>query len=315
MEPQPRALESIMRRQSQVVTRQQVLHLGGDGDWIRSRVRSGHWRRQYYGVYVTTTGPMTWRTRATAAVLYAGAGAALSHSAAAYRLGLSTRAPSTIELSIPHARVVSPAPGLRLHRRRMMPAAHGRPRTVTTAETFVDLADRARSIDDVVGLATRAARVTHSRALRVAVASRTRLRHRRLLEDVLGDVDVGVESPLERRYHYDVERAHGLPRATLQRREALPGLWLRSDCTYDPWRVRVELDGQLGHPGGASAADIWRDNAVRVHTGDITLRYRWVHIAATPCETASQVARALHARGWWGTVRSCGPRCPAGHSG
>lgn len=76
--------------------------------------------------------------------------------------------------------------------------------------------------------------------------------------------------------------------------------------------MRVELDGQLGHPGGATDADVWRDNVVRVHTGDITLRYRWVHITATSCETASQVAQALRAGGWRGSVKACGPQCRAG---
>jgi len=72
---------------------------------------------------------------------------------------------------------------------------------------------------------------------------RSRYKHRKLLGDILRDVAVGAESPLEMRFLHDVERPHGLPRGNRQqRRQGLPYL---SDVGYNGYRVLVELDGRL----------------------------------------------------------------------
>ena len=63
---------------------------------------------------------------------------------------------------------------------------------------------------------------------------------------------------------------------------------------------------------GRDDDDVWRDNAVRVTHGDVTLRYRWRHVAGAPCATAAQVAAALRARGWQGSPARCAPRMPGG---
>ena len=118
-----------------------------------------------------------------------------------------------------------------------------------------------------------------------------------------------MESPLELRYHRRVERRHGLPAAALQVRAVIDGHLTRADALYEGHGVRIELDGAVGHTGARQADDLWRDNAVLIERSEITLRYRWRHVAVFPCETAAQVAAALAARGWPGTPRPCGPRC------
>lgn len=117
--------------------------------------------------------------------------------------------------------------------------------------------------------------------------------HRALLLDLLAEAEDGVESPLERRYQRDVERRHHLPRAQPQVRERLTNGWIRADAVYLGLGVRTELDGALAHPFGRTDADTWRDNAVLIERGDITLRYRWAHVAARPCAVAAQVQAAL----------------------
>ena len=84
---------------------------------------------------------------------------------------------------------------------------------------------------------------------------------------------------------------------------------IRSDARYPEYGVRVELDGELAHPGRATSADLYRDNDVLIDTGERTFRYRWTHVAGTPCRTASQLGRALRQGGWEGSVRVCGPGC------
>ena len=54
-------------------------------------------------------------------------------------------------------------------------------------------------------------RRTTAARLAATLTSMSRLRHRALLLEILGEVASGAYSVLERRYLRDVERAHGLP--------------------------------------------------------------------------------------------------------
>ncbi len=194
-----------------------------------------------------------------------------------------------------------------------MPAVLGRPAVVRRAPTLVDVVAQQTRTDDVVSLVCAAVRAgTRVEQIRAELASRARPRHGTLLAELLAEVADGVESPLERRYRRDVERRHALPVATLQVRQHVGGRWIRADALYLGLGVRAELDGELAHPGGRTSDDVWRDNAVSVERAELTLRYRWQHVAGDPCGTAAQLERALHARGWRGEGRPCGPSCPIG---
>lgn len=305
------ALRRLAARQDDVVTTAQCLELGLSDGWVRRRVQSARWQSLHLGVHVVHSGPVPWRTRARAGLLHAGEGAALSHRSAGALHGLVLERPRVIEVSIPHRRRVEPSEGVRVERRRVMPPSTGRLRTVTRPETVVDLLGVMATDDAVVALLVAAVRAgtTPDEVLR-ALAGRPSARRRRLAVELLAEVAEGVESPLELRYRRDVERRHGLPHARLQVRERLDGGWIRADCRYVGLGVRVELDGRLAHPGGRTDDDTWRDNAVLLSSGDLTLRYRWSHVRLTPCRTATQVAAALRAHGWQGRPRRCTPTCP-----
>lgn len=305
-------LRALARVHEGVLSTAQLSRLGADPAWIHRQIAAGRWQRVHRGVLYLYSGPLPWRSRALAAVLHAGDGAALSHRAAGHLLGFVAQQPETLDVSIPAHRRVRPTPGVRVHLRRTMPPWRGFLPAVVAEETAVDLVETARSTDDAVAVLCAAVHIgTPVAAIAAAAERRARLRRRALLDELLADVAAGVESPLERRYHHDVERRHGLPRARLQRTEVAGGQWIRADCIYEGFGVRVELDGRLGHPDGRTDADTWRDNAVLLEHGDRTLRYRWRHVAATPCLTAAQVATALRAGGWPGELRPCGPGCRA----
>lgn len=266
-------------------------------------------------MYVTHTGAVSWRTTMVAALRYSGPRAALSHASAdAFWFDAVRRGGiAPVEVSVPWERPVRPQPGLRVHRQRQMPDVWpGLVPVTTDAETVVDLVARAAGTDDVVGILTRASRRTHLESIRLAAEQRTRLRHRDLLGEIVAEVELGIESPLELRYHRDVEQRHRLPTATLQVREQLDGQWIRADRRYRAYRTRVELDGRLAHPGGRTDLDTWRDNAALLATEEITLRYRWSHVAGAACRTAAQVVIALRRGGWTGTPRPCDLTCPLG---
>lgn len=297
-------------RQSGAVTTAQVVAAGGDRAWLSRRVASGRWQRLHRGVVATYSGPLAWSTTAWGALLYAGRGAALSHASAAYRQGLTSTAPRVIDVTVPSARRVAPTGGVHVHHRTGRLLASGRPPTTWRGDTVVDLVAAARSVDDAVGWVCRAARAGASPPeIADALARRRPFRNAALLGEIVAEVRAGIESPLERRYHRDVEGRHALPRAHLQVCEVVRGLWIRADGIYEGYGVRVELDGNLGHPGGRTDADTWRDNAVLLASADLTLRYRWRHVAATPCATAAQLAEALARGGWRGKPRRCGPHC------
>lgn len=176
--------------------------------------------------------------------------------------------------------------------------------------TVLDLTSRSANADALLGLLTQGIRRgTTPDALLELLAERPRQRWRRLLRDLLADCDLGVESALEWRYQHDVVRRHGLPQFELQSRHKVGGRWIRADSRCADFGVRTELDGALAHPGGRTDKDTWRDNDALIDTGEITLRYRWVHVAGQPCRTAAQVTRALSRGGWTGTPRTCGPSC------
>lgn len=314
-----RRIEQLAEHHEHVLTREQLLDEGATDRWVRHLADTGSWQRPFPGVYITHSGKPEWLTRVAAALAYTGPGAALSHSTASdwwfeTAATRERRLTEPVEISIPARRTVTSQDGLRVHRRRTMPRIlGGRLDAVRPDETAIDLVARAETSDDVIDILIRATRkVVHPNAVLLALERRGKVRGRRLVVDLLSEVIDGVESPLELRYRRDVERAHRLPGAELQAREKLSGGWIRADCRYRGLGVRVELDGKLAHPGGRTDKDTWRDNAAVLEAEEITLRYRWSHIAGTPCATAAQVVAALHRGGWDGAPRPCRPTCPLG---
>jgi hypothetical protein len=294
-----RAIYRLARRQQGAISRAQVLASGGSASMLRGKMRSGRWRRIWPGVYVTFTGPIPWMTRAHAALLYAGSGAVLGPRASSYLHRISKTPPRTIDVLVPSTRTVVDQPGLRVSGgARPERAAPSQPRHLHRAATVVALLELARTDDELVAALCDGVRAgCPPEALLEELATRARMPQRRLLQDMLAEVQAGIESPLERRFHHDVERRHGLPRAVLQQRQRLRGKWIRADRVFRGHGVRAELDGRLAHPGGRTDEDCWRDNEVGIADGDLTLRYRWRHVVGAPCTTAAQVARALRSRG------------------
>lgn len=302
------AFDDVIRRQAGVVSLRQALAAGVGESQLSGRVARGEWQRVFPGVYATFSGQIPWLARAHGAVLYSGRQAALGFEAAAYLLHLEQSPPRVLDVCIPRGRKVREQPGVRIHRRKEL-RAHGLPRRTSLEVTVFDLVGRAGTADEVVGIVTTAARKGVDPAFMVdLLQGRARQRWRPLLTDMFTEPGEGIESPLEYRYHHDVERRHGLPRAELQHRQLLGFSEIRADVRYATYSTRVELDGRIAHADRADD-DLWRDNEVAIPSGELTLRYRWPHVAGTPCRTADQVARAVQARGWAGQPFRCGPTC------
>jgi hypothetical protein len=276
---------------------------------VERLIRQGHWQRLERSVYFTSAEDPSWTSLAWAGVLLGGHQARVGGSAAGFLHGLLEAPPKPITVLVPSDQVTRSRYPWRFRREGdgiRDARSPGSPPRTTVEDTVLDLCDDGTA-GQAIGWVTQAvqSRRTTVGQLRRALQRRRRSHHRQLLEDLLGDVAAGVESPLELRYLRDVERPHGLPRADRQNYGRNP---FRRDVVYLPFRLVVELDGRLGHEGMGRFRDMWRDNVTTVG-GELTLRYGLLDIAERPCVVAQQVGTVLHRQGWAGPFTRC-PHCP-----
>ena len=319
--PQRRRRDSwseLAEAQAGVVSRTQLLDLGMSSGAVASRLRSGRWSRLLPGVYLTWTGPRSDLASVWAAVLYAGEASAAGGLTALWLWGVVPAPPDVVTVCVPSTRRVTGQPGLRvLVRRGWAAAVHpaALPPRLRVEEALLDVVAAADDETRVVDLVLRAVNGRHTTPARVlaALARRRRTRWRRLVEELLTEVDDGVRSPLELRWARDVERRHGLPRGERNAADVdATGRRRYRDVRFRRWGLVVELDGREAHPDGARFRDRVRDNAV-VERGEVPLRYGWSEVASDPCGVAAQVVRVLQANGWTGAPRPCRPGCPIGN--
>jgi hypothetical protein len=306
-----------LQAQSKVVSRQQACDAGWPEGTIDGRLRSGTWQRLQRGAYAAFTGDPSREAKLWAAVLRVGPGAVLSHETAAEVHGLIDKPIGHIHISVPAERrpVRRKIRGVVVHRSRCLvpewQPPWRLPRT-TVQDTILDLAAAARTFDDAYGWISRGIgrRLTSPQSLGKALAARSRIRWRAWITEALQDAADGVHSPLERNYVHGVERVHGLPPARRQARFRHGSGTRYLDNLYEDYGVCVEVDGLTAHPAEGRWRDIRRDN-VNLALGIATLRYGWPDTTEHRCRTAAEIAAVLRRRGWPGTLRPCGPGCPA----
>jgi hypothetical protein len=304
-----------LRYQARVVTRAQALGAGLSLGAIRHRVTTGRWQRIHPGVFATFSGPLPREAQLWAAVLYAGAGAVLSHETAAELQRLLDKAAPLIHVSVPSARRVVPQKGIKIHIVRNV--RYGRrfplgvlPQTFVE-ETILDLVSEAETFDEVCGLITRAfgRRLTSEGSLRATAELRKRLRWRSDMDALITEAAHGTHSLLEYYYDHDVESAHSLPKSARQtpytKEDGGKGF---RDRLYQEYAVVVELDGASAHPEESRWADRERDNHAAVGRKQ-TLRFGWKHVRHKACDTAAMTAVVLRNHGWRGSPKPCSPAC------
>jgi hypothetical protein len=281
---------------------------------VKHRVATGQWQRLFPRVYVTYSGPVLHEHRLTAALAYAGDGAALSHGTAAGRHGLPGASTDLIHLVVPATRRIAPQHRLRIHYTRDLPAGDRRSvrgLSCTSVErTVLDLvraAPSAGTAADILANAVGSGRTTSAR-LRSHVESRRGVPYRVDLLEVLTETQAGARSPLEVR-HGRICRDHGLPIGERQLRQLLEGRVTYVDDFLEEFGIVTELDGRRGHELAADRfRDQRRDNANTV-VGRAVLRVGWRAALDEPCEVARRRAALLRHRGWTGVTTPCGPAC------
>ncbi|QVT81835.1 hypothetical protein ENKNEFLB_04253 [Nocardioides aquaticus] len=320
MDESPAVVRALLQRQDGVVARRQALEAGlGEAD-VRRMLRGRTWTTLLPGVYVDHTGRPSWTQHAWAAVL--ATWPAALHGGSALRAydgpvpGRPDRGRPAVHVAVDRSRSrPSPLDGVVVHQVARLDETVlwnlGPPRQ-RYADAVLDTAAAAGAELDRVAVLARAAgsRRTTAAQLVAALAQRTRYPRRRWTQDVLRDVAEGTCSVLEHRYLTGVERAHGLPRAERQRREAGVAGVVYRDVTLGA--AVVELDGRLHHDDPlARDLDLERDLDVAA-SGRTTVRLGWGQVLDRPCRTAAKVAAFLRQHGVEAYARPCGPGCPAG---
>jgi very-short-patch-repair endonuclease len=319
----PEACRELLDLQHGVIARWQAPSVGLPPHVIDTRLRQGRWQSLYRGSYAAFTGPPPRTSILWAAALRGGPDAVLSHQTAAGVDGLTDKITGPIHLTIRASQRLNitaaerhrAVPGLRIHRSARLAVARHPLRTpprTRIEETALDLVDQSTTLDEAMAWLSSACgrRLTTAEILRDALAERARMRWRPLLSEILNDITDGAHSALENRYVRDAERAHRLPVAIRQDKALRNQRAQYRDNLYKKYRLIVELDGQLAHPGSGRWSDIRRDNA-NVISGVLTLRYSWTDLITRPCSVAAEVAVVLQSRGWAGQPAACGPQCPA----
>lgn len=304
VDPAP-ALISLAAAQAGVLSVEQT-ELFGLGRHSRSRLlESGRWRRLEGPILHTLPTEPEWLSYAWGGILLGGGSSRLGGSAAGYLHGLVPEPPDQITVLVPKSKPIRDRYPWEFRREQAglrSSTSPGSPPRLTVEDTVLDLCEGA-DVAAIVDLLTLAVNTRHTtaRRIRTVLAQRPRHSRRQLLEEILGDVAIGVRSTLEHRYLRDVERAHGLPVGRRQQRAGRPEL---RDVVYEAYRLVVELDGRLGHTGLGSFRDMRRDNVATVQ-GEASLRYGTRDVAGLPCAVAWQVAGVLIDRGWPGFPTSC----------
>ena len=295
----PDRLLAIAHKQQGAISRTQCLANGVSDDVIGRLVRNGDARRLAHGV--VALGQSSWMQNVWAGLLLAGQGAVVGGLAAAMMNGLLEQPPpSVIDIYAPKSLTQHVGPW-RFHRAHR--AAYGNPPHTGIEQTFVDLAGSIPD-DQVIALLAAADYKVNTSLIREMLAQHRRCRGRDQLTRLMSDFDGGILSVLEFRYALLVERRHKLP---VPIRQGKPVGAHPCDVLYDKYKLIIELDGRRFHEGLVASGDARLDNC-HLLAGYTTMRFGWSDVNNSPCRVAGEVAAALIARGWPGTLTKC-PDC------
>jgi very-short-patch-repair endonuclease/predicted transcriptional regulator of viral defense system len=285
-------IAGLAAHQHGVLSRKQLCALGLDDAAIARRVKDGRLHRVHRGVYAVGHGDLTTHGRFLAAVLSCGAGAALSHQAAAVLWGLRKPQGPRIDVTVP------PSGGRSRRRLLIVHRSPLEPEEVVVKEA-IPVTSPARTLVDLAGVLTRRQlerTIDEAEFLGLHVDAPLTRRGSRgvaLLRAVLEEHNAGstwTRSELEERMLALCRRA-GLPAPLVN--QVVAG-W-EVDFLWPDQRLAVETDGWSSHRGrGAFERDRLRDAAL-VEAGWRVVRITRARLARDPQGVAAQLARLLGA--------------------
>jgi hypothetical protein len=271
-QPAPPTWRELLDQQERVISRVQARRGGMSEDQWQWHLDSGRWQSVLYGVAVAHSGDVTPRQRAWAGVLFPNGDAFLSADAAMIEHGVKLPAPT--ELHVVCARQVVPQayrsepddPVVRLttHRAARLAAwAHPVKRPPVLRLPYAVLHAAAWAASDRAAEWRVAAAVQQRRTvpkdLRAALVEMPRLDRRRLIREVLDDVELGAHAASELDLLRFLRR-HGLPLPDRLQRPVRSGTVRYLDAWWERQRVNAEMDGAHHRIIGT-----WDDDALRAN--------------------------------------------------
>lgn len=314
--------QRILDEQHGIITTKQMYENGVNKDSIDHCVETGQWLRVFRGVISVTNGPLTREMQLSAALLYAGRGALLSHASAAEEWGWIQPGPGPIHVTVPYGCSATSRPptmrhakqnftsesneqihpGVVVHRSRAMGhiGVETNPARTSIADTVLDLAvaepsSRLATIALVSAMSSGGVNVA---AMTRKIEARRPMRYSKPILHTLALMRDGVHSALEHRYVLDVEQAHGLPAGQRQAPVFVDGRKLFEDIRYEICDLIVRLDGQAFHSVKQRRfRDRRRDNAAELRNLP-RLVYGWHEVTQDPCGVYREVREVLVREGW-----------------
>ncbi|MDS1269816.1 hypothetical protein RIF23_05850 [Lipingzhangella sp. LS1_29] len=303
-EPHPNhALNTLLREQDHVLSREQALALGFTPAAIKHRTRrGGPWRVGPRGVYFAFPTQPTRNQQQIAALLYAGPRSLLTGAAALghYRMRYLPE-PTDIDLLIPHDEAVLSRRGIDVHRTRRMPKPrmHG-PFRLAPAYRAVADAVRKTSMPNV-------ARALVSEAVQSGICTVAQLdtelrdgpiRDSAMLRDVLSEVMAGAASAPECEAVHLVKTS-GLPQPLWNPKLLAPDGSLL--CIPDAWwqehLVALEIESYEWHVNAEHWARTLRRRALAAAHGVRVLPFTPRQIRSDPDGFIETLRLALAAPG------------------
>jgi hypothetical protein len=292
------AVRQVLRRQYDLITRQQALMSGMTEATLRHKLRAdGPWRIVLPGVYLSHAGLLTGGQREAAAVLYAGRGCVITGLAALARQGVRVPLTETVDLLIPHHLSRQSAEFVRVHRTKRMPdkpVIIGGIRWAPVPRAAADAARGQLDPRDVRAFVAHAVQQDRCSVLQLATELRAGSSHGpSALREALAEVADGVASPAEGDLRKLVRRG-GLPEPMYN-----PSLFDGPEFLGKPdawWKdegVAGEVDSKEWHLSPQDWANTLARHARMSARGIIVMHFTPGQLRAKPAEVIAQLRSAL----------------------
>lgn len=280
---------------------------------LRWQIKAGKWQSPCHGIVVTHSGPLTDSQILRIALERSGPGAVLAGLTAAkldHFKGFDDSGPVAdfpiYVLTQPGTKRRPAPPGLNVvvHQSRLLTEKDVHPiwtpRRTRIARSLVDAASWTKT--DRGTMAVLAAGVQQGRVrvedLREVLDRIGMVRRRRLMLDILGDIEGGAQALSELDFTRKVVQQFGLPEPSRQvgkRDSRNRRRWI--DVVFEEWKVIVEIDGAQHIQPLDQWDDMERDNDMRAGGYEV-LRYPAWLVRTRPEYVARKIIEALRRHGY-----------------
>lgn len=298
--PRYSPLAEHLRESGSALSRAEILSRFGDHDLRRGR-SDGLITRLLPDVYAHASCAASHETRTRAASKWSAPAGALTGVAALWAFGAARRAPAQVSVQLPQALHLQAPPWVRVVRPTLPPEVLLQQglRVTPAADALVQAWNDSAGLDAVgIVVATVGRRIVTVSDLAAAAGRRARVRSKRELASLIGDLDGGVTSFLEHWARTKVFPQLEFPELRWQVPVVAAGQPRILDALDPVSRLALEFDGAEYHSGDeARVSDITRD-AELAGLGLTVLRFPYSALIGRPqwCrETYGAARRARNA--------------------